>query len=176
MLYVPCSLDNKITKQLDVVKVNKLHFVGEKITFCYLLVNLGFFCLLDLSSWETWNTCEESILVTKQRCFFGLQSNAQWSKFKIRSRQLKLWYKGSLTYCRVADSSCSNYFTYCIPFFGVSLYIIKENVLHKICVSGTVLLTQLMWNTPTCMYIGRNIGWNSASGNCIMGTLQKKES
>ena len=43
LIYViPCSLDNKITKQLDVVKVNKLHFVGEKITFCYLLVNLGF--------------------------------------------------------------------------------------------------------------------------------------
>ena len=43
LIYViPCRLDNKITKQLDVVKVNKLHFVGEKITFCYLLVNLGF--------------------------------------------------------------------------------------------------------------------------------------
>ena len=46
----PVTLDNKITKQLDVVKVNKLHFVGVKSIFCYLLVNLGFFCLLDLSS------------------------------------------------------------------------------------------------------------------------------
>ena len=39
---MPCSLDNRIKNQLDVVKVNKLDFVGEKITFCYLLVNLGF--------------------------------------------------------------------------------------------------------------------------------------
>ena len=51
----------------------------------------------------------------------------------------------------------------------------KKNALREYCVSGTVLMIQVMQNSPTCGYIGQNLlkKGNRASGNHIMRGLSR---